>query len=48
MNVLDFFSAVSEGDLKKVKEFYANGGKVDLNHNLTYAMPPASISFYRR
>ena len=37
MNVLDFFSAVSEGDLEKVKEFYANGGKVDLNHNLTYA-----------
>ena len=37
MNVLDFFSAVSKGDLEKVKEFYANGGKVDLNHNLTYA-----------
>ena len=29
MNVPDFFSAVSKGDLEKVKEFYANGGKVD-------------------
>ena len=38
MNVLDFFRAVSEGNLKNVKSIYDKlDGKAPLNKNLTYA-----------
>lgn len=36
-NYLDFYRAVGAGDLKKIKEFYDNGGTIALNKNLSYA-----------
>ena len=36
-NHLDFHRSVAAGSFKRIKEFYDNGGKVALNHNLQYA-----------
>ena len=37
MDMLNFFRAVSEGNLNKVKEYFNNGGVPTLNKNITYA-----------
>lgn len=36
-NHLDFHRSVADGNFKRIKEFYDNGGKVALNKNLQYA-----------
>ena len=41
---LDFHRSVAAGNFEKIKEFYDNGGKVTLNHNLTYACGAYGLS----
>ena len=37
LNYLDFHSSVAAGNIKRIKEFYDNGGETVLNNNLKYA-----------